>query len=108
MELMLILRKFNNSNNKLLFLDKLTNPQYISEIIVSTKDKNYIQKNFDILTNNYKLSFLKSLTDKEKIYYIENGFFNLELIASLNSIDLLFRYFISLKSYFKVSNVLSR
>lgn len=99
MELMLILRKFNNSNNKLLFLDKLTNPQYISEIIVSTKDKNYIQKNFDILTNNYKLSFLKSLTDKEKIYYIENGFFNLELIASLNSIDLLFRYFISLKSY---------
>ena len=96
---MLILRKFNNSNNKLLFLDKLTNPQYISEIIVSTKDKNYIQKNFDILTNNYKLSFLKSLTDKEKIYYIENGFFNLELIASLNSIDLLFRYFISLKSY---------
>ena len=99
MELMLILRKFNNSNNKLLFLDKLTNPQYISEIIVSTKDKNYIQKNFDILTTNYKLSFLKSLTDKEKIYYIENGFFNLELIASLNSIDLLFRYFISLKSY---------
>lgn len=99
MELMLILRKFNNSNNKLLFLDKLTNPQYISEIIVSTKDKNYIQKNFDILTSNYKLSFLKSLTDKEKIYYIENGFYNLELIASLNSIDLLFRYFISLKSY---------
>lgn len=99
MELMLILRKFNNSNNKLLFLDKLTNPQYISEIIVSTKDKNYIQKNFDILTNNYKLSFLKSLTDKEKIYYIENGFYKLELIASLNSIDLLFRYFISLKSY---------
>lgn len=99
MELMLILRKFNNSNNKLLFLDKLTNPQYISEIIVSTKDKNYIQKNFDILTTNYKLSFLKSLTDKEKIYYIENGFYNLELIASLNSIDLLFRYFISLKSY---------
>ena len=99
MELMLILRKFNNSNNKLLFLDKLTNPQYISEIIVSTKDKNYIQKNFDILTTNYKLSFLKSLTDKEKIYYIENGFYKLELIASLNSIDLLFRYFISLKSY---------
>ena len=99
MELMLILRKFNNSNNKLLFLDKLTNPQYISEIIVSTKDKNYIQKNFDILTNNYKLSFLKSLTDKEKIYYIENGFYKLELIASLNNIDLLFRYFISLKSY---------
>ena len=99
MELMLILRKFNNSNNKLLFLDKLTNPQYISEIIVSTKDKNYIQNNFDILTNNYKLSFLKSLTDKEKIYYIENGFYKLELIASLNNIDLLFRYFISLKSY---------
>lgn len=99
MELMLILRKFNNSNNKLLFLDKLTNPQYISEIIVSTKDKNYIQNNFDILTNNYKLSFLKNLTDKEKIYYIENGFYKLELIASLNNIDLLFRYFISLKSY---------
>ena len=36
LELMLILRKFNNSNNKLLFLDKLTHPQYISEIIVST------------------------------------------------------------------------
>ncbi len=99
MNLMLILRNFKNVNNKLIFLDKLTNPQYISEIIVSTDNKNFIKEHFNVLTNNYKLAYLKTLTDEEKISFMSNSNYKLKLIASLNNIDLLFRYFLDLKLY---------
>lgn len=99
MDLMLILRKFKSADNKLLFLDKLTSPQYRSEIIVSSNDDKFIRKHFDILTDNYKLTYLKRLTDEEKIYFIEKSHYKLELIASLNNLDLLFRYFVGLKFF---------
>lgn len=99
MDLMLILRRFTKDENKLLFLGKLKNEQYISELIVSLKDKNFIKEHFGLLTNNYKLTFLKTLTDEEKLPYIEKGYFKCELIASLENLDLLFKYFIGLKNY---------
>lgn len=99
MDLMMLLRRFKKDENKLLFLNKLSNPQYISQIIISLNDKKYIKDNFDILTNSYKLAYLRTLSDSEKIYYIENTYYNLDLIASLDNIDLLFKYFVRLKLY---------
>ena len=105
-ELMIILRRFTKDENKLSFLSRFKNPNYISEIIISLKDRNYIKEHLNLLTDNYKLAFIKTLPDEEKIYFIEKGYFDYELIASLENLDLLFRYFLRLNDFAKQKEVL--
>lgn len=105
-DLMIILRRFTKDENKLSFLSRFKNPKYISEIIISLKDRNYIKEHLSLLTDNYKLAFIKTLPDEEKIYFIEKGYFDYELIASLENLDLLFRYFLRLNDFAKQKEVL--
>ena len=105
-DLMIILRRFTKDENKLSFLSRFKNPNYISEIIISLKDRNYIKEHLNLLTDNYKLAFIKTLPDEEKIYFIEKGYFDYELIASLENLDLLFRYFLRLNDFAKQKEVL--
>lgn len=74
----------NEDINKLKLIDLVLDKKLKSKIYMSLKDKELIKKNIKNLTHKDGLSFLLSLSDKEKIEYINKGYYVPILICSLS------------------------
>lgn len=74
----------NEDINKLKLIDLVLDKKLKSKIYMSLKDKELIKKNIKNLTHKDALSFLLSLSDKEKIEYINKGYYVPILICSLS------------------------
>ena len=74
----------NEDINKLKLIDLVLDKKLKSKIYMSLKDKELIKKNIKNLTHEDALSFLLSLSDKEKIEYINKGYYVPILICSLS------------------------
>lgn len=74
----------NEDINKLKLIDLVLDKKLKSKIYMSLKDKELIKKNIKNLTHEDGLSFLLSLSDKEKIEYINKGYYVPILICSLS------------------------
>ena len=74
----------NEDINKLKLIDLVLDRKLKSKIYMSLKDKELIKKNIKNLTHKDGLSFLLSLSDKEKIEYINKGYYVPILICSLS------------------------
>lgn len=74
----------NEDINKLKIIDLVLDKKLKSKIYMSLKDKELIKKNIKNLTHEDALSFLLSLSDKEKIEYINKGYYVPILICSLS------------------------
>lgn len=70
--------------NKLKLIDLVADKKLKSQIYMSLKDKKLIKDNINNLTHEDALSFLLSLSDEEKIEYINKGYYVPILICSLS------------------------
>lgn len=74
----------NEDINKLKLIDLVLDKKLKSKIYMSLKNKELIKKNIKNLTHEDALSFLLSLSDEEKIEYINKGYYVPILICSLS------------------------
>lgn len=79
-----IVIKFDNDESKLKLAPLITDKDLKSKIYLSLKNKELIKENIHSLTHEDGLSFLLSLSDEEKIEYINKGYYVAILIFSLS------------------------
>ena len=79
-----LLELSNEDINKLKLIDLVLDKKLKSKIYMSLKNKELIKKNIKNLTHEDALSFLLSLSDEEKIEYINKGYYVPILICSLS------------------------
>lgn len=79
-----VIIKFDGDESKLKLAPLITDKDLKSKIYLSLKNKELIKKNIHSLTHEDGLSFLLSLSDEEKIEYINKGYYVAILICSLS------------------------
>ena len=79
-----VIIKFDSDESKLKLAPLITDKDLKSKIYLSLKNKELIKENIHSLTHEDGLSFLLSLSDEEKIEYINKGYYVAILIFSLS------------------------
>ena len=79
-----VIIKFDSDESKLILAPLITDKDLKSKIYLSLKNKELIKENIHSLTHEDGLSFLLSLSDEEKIEYINKGYYVAILIFSLS------------------------